>query len=108
MEDCEEIYKYRSDENIATFLDRPICKSIDEAKKFILKINEDFEHKETICWAICKREEKKLIGTICLWKILMSESKVIDNNHATVTVMGENISAEKTKIKKCTLQRTCE
>jgi RimJ/RimL family protein N-acetyltransferase len=75
LEDAEEIFKIRSDETIAAFLDIPICKSIEEAREFIRKVNEDFENNEIIYWAICKKGENKLIGTICLWKILMSELK---------------------------------
>ena len=94
LEDIHEIYKIRSDESIATYLDRPICKSIDEAKKFILKMNEDFENKETIYWAICKKGEKKLIGTICLWKILMSESKAEIGFELFTEYQGKGIMRE--------------
>ena len=94
LEDIHEIYKIRSDESIATYLDRPICKSIDEAKKFILKMNEDFENKETIYWAICKKGEKKLIGTICLWKIFMSESKAEIGFELFTEYQGKGIMRE--------------
>ena len=94
LEDIHEIYKIRSDENISTYLDRPVCKSIDEAKKFILKMNEDFENKETIYWAICKKGEKKLIGTICLWKILMSESKAEIGFELFTEYQGKGIMRE--------------
>jgi RimJ/RimL family protein N-acetyltransferase len=92
--DIEEIYKIRSDESIAAYLDRPICKSIDEAKKFIVKINENFENKETIYWGICRKGEKRLIGTICLWKILINESKAEIGFELFTEYQGKGIMRE--------------
>jgi ribosomal-protein-alanine N-acetyltransferase len=94
LDDIEEIFKIRSDESIAAYLDRPICKSIDEAKKFIVKINENFENKETIYWGICRKGEKRLIGTICLWKILMSESKAEIGFELFTEYQGKGIMRE--------------
>ena len=75
FEDAEAIYRIRSDEKIAEFLDRPICKSIDEAKEFIQKITDGYEKNEVLYWAITEMEKKELVGTICLWKISREKMK---------------------------------
>lgn len=69
IEDVNDIFKIRSDEYMSEFLDRPICKSLDEAKKFIHMINEGVSNNKNIYWGIAKKGESKLIGTICLWQI---------------------------------------
>lgn len=73
--DAEAIYRIRSDKKVAEYLDRPICKSIDEAKEFIQKINEGFEKNEALYWVITEKGHDELIGTICLWKISREKMK---------------------------------
>ncbi len=75
FDDAEAIYRIRSDEKVAEFLVRPICKSIDEAKEFIQKINDNFEKDEICYWAITEKDKNDLIGTICLWKIFRDKMK---------------------------------
>ena len=75
FEDAEAIYRIRSDEKIAEFLDRPICKSIDEAKEFIQKITDGYEKNEVLYWAITEKGKNELVGTICLWKISREKMK---------------------------------
>lgn len=73
--DEKEIFEIRSSEKIAKYLDRPLCRSIDDARAFINKINKGIENNEWIYWAICEKEIFKLIGTICIWNISLKESK---------------------------------
>lgn len=75
FDDAESIFKIRSDEKIAEYLDRPICKSIDDAKEFIKKIIESFEKNEALYWAITEKGREELSGTICLWKISRDKMK---------------------------------
>ncbi|WP_339836822.1 GNAT family N-acetyltransferase [uncultured Flavobacterium sp.] len=68
--DCKIILYPRSDEEINKFIDRPEhrkTKTIEEAKKFILQINENLETNKSITWGITLKNEPKIIGTICLW-----------------------------------------
>ena len=69
IEDENEIFLLRSDEEVAKFLDRPRVKNIDEARQFIYKISDGIAKNEWILWAITLKNENKLIGTICLWNI---------------------------------------
>ena len=69
LSDGNEIFLLRSDKEINRYLDRPIAKTIDDAKQFIDKINESILKNELIYWAIAFKNQPNLIGTICLWNI---------------------------------------
>lgn len=73
--DETEVFKIRSDKSIAKYLDRPLYKSIDEARQFINKINNGIKENEWIYWAITPKDNDQLIGTICLWQISVEDSK---------------------------------
>ena len=68
-EDANEIFTLRSSETVMKYLDRPMAKSIDDALELIKKINTSIDNNEGITWAICLKNEKKLIGTIGFWRI---------------------------------------
>jgi [ribosomal protein S5]-alanine N-acetyltransferase len=69
IQDENEIFALRSDERVQEFLDRPKAKIIDDARKFIEKINDGIAKNEWIYWGITLKNESKLIGTICFWNI---------------------------------------
>lgn len=73
LKDEEEIFALRSDETVNKYLDRPKASSIEDARAFINKIN--LGAHASFFWAICFREESKLLGTICLWNFSEEESK---------------------------------
>ena len=69
MQDDGEIFFLRSDETVNKFLVSPIAKSIQDARDFINKINENIANSESVYWAITVKGNNKLIGTICIWNI---------------------------------------
>ncbi|MBU2491174.1 MAG: GNAT family N-acetyltransferase [Bacteroidetes bacterium] len=73
--DEKQIFLIRSNENMAEFLNRPLCKNIEEASNFINKINALIANNECIYWAVTLKGNPKLIGTICLWQISTKEAK---------------------------------
>ncbi len=75
MKDENEIFALRSDENVNQFLDRPKASSIDDARQFINKIHDGIANSECILWVITLKNNNKLMGTICLWKISKEDSK---------------------------------
>ena len=75
ISDNEEIYEIRSDTDIAKYLDRPLCKSIEEADAFINKINNLITTNACFYWAVTLIDSDLLIGTICLWNFS-------DDNHS--------------------------
>jgi [ribosomal protein S5]-alanine N-acetyltransferase len=70
MEDENDIFLLRSNESVLQFIDIIKAEVIEDARKFIEKINEGILKKEWIMWGITLKEDNKLIGTICYWNIL--------------------------------------
>jgi len=69
IEDAHEIFILRSDERILKFLDIPKATTVDDARKYIGKINEGITRNEWIMWGISLQNNDTLIGTICYWNI---------------------------------------
>ena len=67
IDDCQDIFDLRSDIEINRFLGRQICKTNEDAKNFIEKVNENIENGGTYYWAISLKKTKQLVGTICLF-----------------------------------------
>jgi ribosomal-protein-alanine N-acetyltransferase len=68
--DAAVILYLRSDEKINEFIERPESrktKTIAQALQFIATINEEFTIKKSVTWGITIKNERQLIGTICLW-----------------------------------------
>jgi [ribosomal protein S5]-alanine N-acetyltransferase len=73
IKDAEEIMLLRSDERVNKFIDRPKSIDLNEAKKFIEKIENGINNNEWVYWAITLKGNDALIGTICLWNILVEK-----------------------------------
>ena len=67
--DAPEIFIQRSDERILQYTQVPKALDLDDAVKFIDMILDLAEKGESLYWAICRKGEQKLIGTICLWHL---------------------------------------
>jgi len=65
--DEQEIFILRSDSEINKYLDRQVSNSIDDARSFINKINENINNNNSPYWAITLSERNVLVGTICLF-----------------------------------------
>lgn len=74
-EDADGIFAIRSNECISKYLNRPLCKSVDEARQFISKITDGMKKNEWVYWAITQKNETQLIGTICLWQFNSERTK---------------------------------
>ncbi|MBA2250441.1 MAG: GNAT family N-acetyltransferase [Chitinophagaceae bacterium] len=69
MSDDNEIFFLRSDDGVLKYTDIPKANSIEDARKFIEKIDNITDVNEGIMWAICLKNSNTLIGTICYWNI---------------------------------------
>lgn len=67
MNDEQAIFVLRSDREISKYLDRPISNTIDDARNFINKVNENIDKNTSLYWAIMLTERNRLVGTICLY-----------------------------------------
>ncbi|MBO9204212.1 MULTISPECIES: GNAT family N-acetyltransferase [Niastella] len=67
INDEQEIFALRSDSEINKYLDRAISNTIDDARNFINKVNENTDKNDSLYWAITLRNKNILIGTTCLF-----------------------------------------
>ncbi|MDQ2862440.1 MAG: GNAT family N-acetyltransferase [Bacteroidota bacterium] len=65
--DVQEIFLLRSDPIANKYLDREPSKTLEDALNFIIKINENIKNSEVPYWAITRKNNERLIGTICLF-----------------------------------------
>lgn len=73
--DDSRIFQLRSDKEVSKFVNRPLCKSLDEAQAFINKINTSIANNESLYWVLSTKPTNELIGTICLWNIQKEHSR---------------------------------
>ncbi len=69
VNDAEEMFFLRSDADVLKYIDREPARSVEEAVNFIEMINTALANNENINWAICLKDDPKLIGYICFWRI---------------------------------------
>lgn len=75
LDDTKEIFSLRSDDEVNKYLDRPKANDADDVIAFINKVSIGIAKDKWIYWAICFKDNPKLIGTICLWNINEEENK---------------------------------
>ena len=94
LEDDNEIFTLRSNDQVLEYLGRPPAKDLTEARKFIKKINKAIIGGESIYWVISSQSVNKLIGTICLWNIDKQENKAEIGFELLPEYMGKGIMQE--------------
>ncbi|HEY6062771.1 MAG TPA: GNAT family N-acetyltransferase [Chitinophagaceae bacterium] len=67
ISDEQEIFTLRSDNEINKYLARQLSNSIDDARNFINKVNENIGNNDSLYWAITFTGNNILLGTICLF-----------------------------------------
>ena len=65
--DWKMISYLRSDKTVNEFVMRPRAESKEKALDFITKINDGIENRSLYYWAITEKNQKGMIGSICLW-----------------------------------------
>jgi ribosomal-protein-alanine N-acetyltransferase len=66
VQDVDEVFAIRSDAETMQYIPRPLAKNKQDAVEYIGIISKGIEDNEFIHWAICLKEDPKLIGMICL------------------------------------------
>ena len=75
MTDDQAVLDYQSDKNNFKYVDMPIYHTIDDARKYIAKMNTGVTSNKWIIWAIADKQTDKAIGTISLWNISQDQTK---------------------------------
>jgi len=67
ISDEQEIFTLRSDSEINKYLNRKVSHTIEDARDFINKVNDNINKNDSLYWAITLRDKNILVGTICLF-----------------------------------------
>ena len=92
--DDNEIFALRSNDIVNKYLGRKRSASIDDAKNFILTINENIQRNDSIYWAIAWNGTDKLIGTICLFEFSEDQLKAEIGYELLPHFQGKGIAQE--------------
>jgi ribosomal-protein-alanine N-acetyltransferase len=94
LDDAEEIFRLRSNQDVNALIDRPSVVTIDDAIEFIKKIKTLAANREVIMWVITLMGEAKLIGTILYWHIEWENRKAEIGYELLPEYWGKGIMAE--------------
>ena len=94
VNDEQEIFTLRSDKEINKYLDRQISNTIDDARNFITKVNENINKNDSLYWAITLRDRNILVGTICLFGFSDENGKCEIGYELLTNFQGQGIMKE--------------
>jgi ribosomal-protein-alanine N-acetyltransferase len=80
------------------YIDKAPAETLDHAYEFIRKITELEKSADSVTWAICLKEDSKLIGTIVFWNIKKEHYRaevgyILHPDHWGKGIMQEAITA---------------
>ena len=92
--DDQEIFTLRSDSEINKYLDRQTANTIDDARDFISKVNENIDKNDGLYWAITLSGKNILVGTICLFSFSDENEKCEIGYELLTNFQGQGIMKE--------------
>ena len=94
MEDEQEIFTLRSDRDINKYLDRQLSVTIDDARNFINKVNENTNKNNSVYWAITLANTNTLVGTVCLFDFSIEKATCEIGYELLTNFQGQGIMKE--------------
>lgn len=96
--DAQALYELRSDPGVMQYIGRPLFTGPDEALSRIRQINESSRDGDTYFWAISRKGDPQLIGTICFWNMVKEHFRteigyMLHAGHHGQGLMQEALSA---------------
>jgi [ribosomal protein S5]-alanine N-acetyltransferase len=92
--DEQEIFTLRSDSEINKYLDRPKSTTINDARNFIEKVNENTGKGNSLYWAITLSGKDILVGTVCLFSFSDENEKCEIGYELMTGYQGQGIMKE--------------
>lgn len=92
--DEQEIFTLRSDGEINKYLDRQVSNTIDDARNFINKVNENINKNDSLYWAITLSKSNMFAGTICLFSFSDENNKCEIGYELLTSFQGQGIMKE--------------
>lgn len=94
INDEQVIFTLRSDSEINKYLDRQESNTIDDARNFINKVNENINKNDFLYWAITLVDRNILVGTICLFDFSDENDKCEIGYELLTNYQGQGIMKE--------------
>ena len=94
VNDEQEIFTLRSNSEINKYLDRQVSNTIDDARNFINKVNENISKSDSLYWAITLSDKNILVGTICLFSFSDENDKCEIGYELLTNYQGQGIMKE--------------
>ena len=94
INDEQEIFTLRSDSEINKYLDRQVSNTINDARNFINKVNENITKNDSLYWAIIWGDSNILVGTICLFNFSDENDKCEIGYELLTNFQGQGIMKE--------------
>ena len=94
ISDEQEIFTLRSDSEINKYLNRQVSNTIEDARNFINKVNENINKNDSLYWAITLSDKNILVGTICLFGFSDENSKCEIGYELLTNFQGQGIMKE--------------
>ena len=98
IDDQQDVFGLRSDPEINKFIDRQLCKTTEDAKNFINKVNDNIEKSDTYYWAITLTDTKTLVGTICLFAFSSEKNSCEIGYELMTKFQGQGIMKEAAQV----------
>ncbi|MBO9584773.1 MAG: GNAT family N-acetyltransferase [Flavobacterium sp.] len=76
-EDFEAIHQLHSDPIVNAFVGRANVSTLENAKAYILKMDNLINKKECLYWAITSKKDQKFLGSVCLWNF-DTENEIVE------------------------------
>ncbi len=94
INDEQEIFTLRSDSEINKYLDRQVSNTINDARNFINKVNENINKNDSLYWAIILGDRNILVWTICLFNFSDENDKCEIGYELLTNFQGRGIMKE--------------
>ena len=94
VNDEQEIFTLRSDNEINKYLDRQVSNTIEDARNFINKVNENVNLNKALYWGITLSDKNILVGTICLFNFSDENNKCEIGYELLTNFQGQGIMKE--------------
>jgi ribosomal-protein-alanine N-acetyltransferase len=94
INDEQEIFTLRTDSEINKYLNRQLSNTIDDARNFINKVNENITKNDSLYWAITLSDKNILIGTICLFSFSDENDRCEIGYELLTNFQGQGIMKE--------------
>ena len=94
IDDEQEIFNLRSDTEINKYLDRQVSNTLEDARNFIKRVNENITKNNSLYWAIVLVDTNTLVGTICLHSFSDGNGKCEIGYELLTNFQGQGIMKE--------------